>query len=447
MNRIKQLSRGFGSDGEYVLYWMQQSQRIHYNHALKFAIEKANEKKLPLRVLFVLTDDFPDAEAAHYVFMLEGLLEDRDELAKRGIPFILQKGDPVNIVSDFSRKAFCVVFDTGYLRIQKTWRNAIRDRIEKPIYQVESDVVVPVEIASNKRQYMARTLRPKIWNSLKDIESQEIKAEAEVEAEVKVEVKVEVKGRLRKVLEEYRGKARKVRFRGGHSAAVKQFQAFVRDKLPNYSDRSSHPEDECVSLMSPYLHFGQISPLEMIDLIREKYDLKEAFVQDYLEQLIVRRELAVNFVHYTENYDSLDALPDWAKKTLGEHAGDKREYLYSFEELEYGKTHDEEWNACMKEMRDTGFMHGYMRMYWGKKIIEWTGSPETAYNTIITLNNKYFLDGRDPVSYASVLWIFGLHDQGWKERPVFGKIRYMNQAGLHRKFNINKYKSRIMNDE
>jgi deoxyribodipyrimidine photo-lyase len=443
VDRVKQLSRGFGSDGEYILYWMQQSQRVFYNHALNFAISKANENHQPLLVLFVLTNDFLQAEDSHYVFMLEGLLEVQEELQKRGITFIIRQGDPVDIVSDFARLASIVVFDRGYLRIQKSWRNHIRDHIEKPIYQVESDVVIPVETASDKREYMARTLRPKIHAVLKD----EVEIEVEIEVEPREISETYFTGEVEEVLEKYREKAKKTRFTGGHSKAVDQFRNFVKEKLPSYSDKSNNPGYENVSLMSPYLHFGQISPLELIHLIQEQYDLNEPFVRDYLEQLIVRRELAMNFVHYTENYDSLDALPDWAQKTLEEHAKDTREYLYTFEELEQGKTHDEDWNTCMEEMRETGFMHGYMRMYWGKKIIEWTESPEIAYDTLIKLNNRYFLDGRDPVSYASILWLFGLHDQAWKERPIFGKIRYMNQAGLHRKFNMKNYERRMMNEE
>ncbi|BFN37254.1 deoxyribodipyrimidine photo-lyase [Fidelibacter multiformis] len=462
MDRVKQLSRGFGSGGEYILYWMQQSQRVFYNHALNFAISKANKNHQPLMVLFVLTNDFPQAENSHYVFMLEGLQEVQEELQKRGVTFIIRQGDPVDIVSDFARQASIVVFDGGYLRIQKSWRNHIRDHIENPIYQVESDVVIPVETASNKREYMARTLRPKIHAALKEVFEDEVKvkpreiSEADFSGEVEVPPRYDsvtgsinpVTGvKIEKILEEYREKAKKTRFTGGHSTAVAQFRNFVKEKLPFYADKSNDPGYENVSLMSPYLHFGQISPLELIHLIQEHYDLNEPFVRDYLEQLIVRRELAVNFVHYTEHYDSLDALPDWARKTLEEHANDAREYLYTFEELEQGKTHDEDWNTCMEEMRETGFMHGHMRMYWGKKIIEWTESPEIAFDTLIKLNNRYFLDGRDPVSYTSILWLFGLHDQAWKERPIFGKIRYMNQAGLHRKFNMKNYEIRIKNDE
>lgn len=435
---------------------MQQSQRVFYNHALNFAIEKANNENIPLYVLFVLIDDFPEAQAAHYVFMLEGLIEVRDELAIRGIPLIFHKGDPVDIVSEYSKKASCIVFDTGYLRLQKTWRNAIRERVEKNIFQVESDVVVPVEIASNKREYMARTLRPKISESLKDIlkniDNQEDTRSCLNKINIKIKNKIlkitpnvsgHITGMIENILDSYRKDSKNMRFTGGHSAAVKQFAKFLQEKLPDYSERSNHPGDECVSLMSPYLHFGQISPLELITMISQKYNLDKPFVQDYLEQLVVRRELAMNFVHYSEDYDSMNTLPGWAKGTLKDHADDKRDYLYTYEEFEQGKTHDTYWNACMKEMRETGFMHGYMRMYWGKKIIEWTDNPDIAYKTIISLNNKYFLDGRDPVSYASILWLFGLHDQAWQERPVFGKIRYMNYAGLKRKFDMKKYIERL----
>ena len=430
-----------------MLYWMQQSQRVHYNHALNFAIAKSIEVKLPLHVLFVLTDEFPDAESAHYVFMLEGLIEVRDALAKLGIPFFLEIGNPIDVVSRFSIKASSIVFDKGYLRIQKAWRNAIREKVEKSIYEVESDVAVPVEMASNKREYMARTLRPKILNCfkdvLKDIDNQIVETDDLIMNYRQTHIPKHSVCDIEDVLKKYRRNARNVRFIGGHSMAVYQFEVFLEHKLPKYSEKSNHPEDECVSLISPYLHFGQISPLELIGMTGHKYDFDDLFVRDFLEQLVVRRELAVNFVHYTENYDSLDSLPDWAKKTLEDHRYDRREYMYSYEEFEDGITHDPYWNACMKEMRETGFIHGYMRMYWGKKIMEWSGSPEIAYNTILSLNNKYFLDGRDPVSYTSVLWLFGLHDQAWQERPVFGKIRYMNAAGLKRKFDIENYVERV----
>ena len=159
----------------------------------------------------------------------------------------------------------------------------------------------------------------------------------------------------------------------------------------------------------------------------------------FLEELIVRRELAMNFVHFTSDYDRYSALPDWAKETLAVHRNDTREYVYTRHALESAATHDAYWNAAMTEMLTTGYMHNYMRMYWGKKILEWSKTPEQAYRTTLALNNKYFIDGRDPNSYAGVGWIFGLHDRAWTRRPVLGTVRYMNAQGLERKFDIGAY--------
>jgi deoxyribodipyrimidine photo-lyase len=166
--------------------------------------------------------------------------------------------------------------------------------------------------------------------------------------------------------------------------------------------------------------------------------------EDFLEEVIVRRELTHNYVHFApRNYDSYEALPDWAKNTLAEHADDEREYVYTRKELEAAETHDPYWNAAMREMRCTGYMHNYMRMYWGKKILEWTNTPEYGNRITREINDKYFLDGRDPNSYANVNWVYGLHDRPWTERPVFGKTRYMNANGLKRKCDIEAYVEKV----
>jgi deoxyribodipyrimidine photo-lyase len=199
------------------------------------------------------------------------------------------------------------------------------------------------------------------------------------------------------------------------------------------------PDNERSSKLSPYLHFGQISPLEIlyeVDKINEFLEEKESF----LEEVIIRRELAINFVYYNSNYDNWKGITyNWAYETLEKHKEDLREYIYTENELENGKTHDKYWNACQKQMVKTGYMEGYMRMYWCKKILEWSESPQEAYEITLKLNNKYFYDGRDPNSYAGVAWCFGKHDRAWKERRIFGKVRYMNSDGLERKFKMEKY--------
>jgi deoxyribodipyrimidine photo-lyase len=231
-------------------------------------------------------------------------------------------------------------------------------------------------------------------------------------------------------------------FRGGTARAKQMLERFITQSLPVYAEHSNQPQTDDVSMLSPYLHFGQISPLYVAWRI-EHSAAPRAAKDAYLEQLIVRRELAINFVWFTPDYDRFTCLPDWARQSLRQHAADPREYLYSREQFERAGTHDPYWNAAMREMLATGFMHNYMRMYWGKKILEWSASPEQAFETALHLNNKYFIDGRDPNSYAGVAWIFGRHDQAWKERPVFGKTRYMNANGLRRKCDIEAYVAKV----
>jgi deoxyribodipyrimidine photo-lyase len=199
--------------------------------------------------------------------------------------------------------------------------------------------------------------------------------------------------------------------------------------------------------LSPYLHFGHISPVEIIvklnSLLEKNPHIKEP-MDDFIEELVVRRELAINFIYYNKKYDEYDSITyDWAYKTMEEHVEDEREYIYSLEDLENYNTHDKYWNASMKEMIHTGFMHTYMRMYWCKKILEWSPDYKTAYKNSLYLNNKYFIDGRDPNSFTGIAWCFGKHDRAWKERPIFGKLRYMNANGLERKFDMQGYIDRI----
>jgi deoxyribodipyrimidine photo-lyase len=230
-----------------------------------------------------------------------------------------------------------------------------------------------------------------------------------------------------------------LRFRGGTGQARRRLRVFIAARLGGYAEQRGEPAAFQCSLLSPYLHFGQISPVEIALAVRGADRGTPADSRAYLEELIVRRELAANFVHYQPRYDDYASIPAWAWATLEAHRADRREHLYTRAQLEAARTHDPYWNAAMREMRVTGFMHNYMRMYWAKKILEWSAEPEAAFRTILHLNNKYFLDGRDPSSYANVAWIFGVHDRPWPERPVFGKVRSMTAQGLERKFDMAAY--------
>ena len=225
---------------------------------------------------------------------------------------------------------------------------------------------------------------------------------------------------------------------GGTRAARQRLASFVEDGLDAYGEGRSDIVERNVSGLSPYLHFGQISPVEVYRAVVEA-DAPAGAKDSFVDELVVRRELAVNFVHHTPDYDAFACLPDWAKTTLKAHASDTREATYGRKALENGKTDDPYWNAAMREMRVTGYLHNHMRMYWGKRILAWSKTPESAYADALHLNNKYLLDGRDANSYANIGWLFGLHDRGWPEREVFGKVRTMTASGLKRKFDVDAY--------
>ena len=429
-------------DGDFVLYWMQRSQRAKFNHALEYAVQRANALGLPVVCYFGITDNFPEANLRHYAFMLEGLEETARRLSERGITPQIRLESPAEGAVELSEKAALLVTDMGYLRVHREWRREVAAKSACRVIRVESDAVVPLEAATDKAEYAARTIRPRIHRHLDEylVPMPEMKVENQGRVDIDGGISMEDFGKILEKLDVDRSVGPVSNFAGGYSAARARLDEFIESKLADYAEESNDPNAGVLSGLSPYLHFGQISPLEVALAVIES-DLDG---EDFLEQLIVRRELAFNFCHFREDYDSFPGfLPDWARKTLENHASDPREYIYSREEFERAKTHDRYWNAAQREMVRTGKMHGYMRMYWGKKILEWSTTPGDAYETAIYLNNKYELDGRDPNGYAGVGWCFGLHDQAWKERPVFGKTRYMNDNGLRRKLDADKYAERF----
>jgi deoxyribodipyrimidine photo-lyase len=445
-SRIQVLNDLDPRKGDFVLYWMQQSQRAETNHALEYAVQQANKMDDGVLVVFGLMDDYPEANLRHYTFMLEGLQETQAALAKRGIKMVVKKGNPADVALAVGRKASVIVCDCGYLRHQRQWRKKVAQNAGCRVVQVESDVVVPIEVVSNKAEYAARTIRPKIHKHLRDylVEFKPTKIK-------KSSLQLRVSGidlrNIDAVLEKM-SLDRSVLpvshfFKGGTAQAQEMFADFLRHRFASYVENRNQPQTDDVSHMSKYLHFGQISPLflalQVQNAAKGHKDAKDAFQ----EELIVRRELAMNFVYYTPKYDSYSCLPKWAQKTLIAHKKDKREWVYSRRQLENAKTHDDYWNAAMREMKSTGFMHNYMRMYWGKKILEWSQTPEQGFKTTLAINNKYFLDGRDANSYTGVAWVFGVHDRAWFERPIFGKIRYMAASGLERKCDIQAYVKKV----
>ncbi len=428
--------------GRYVLYWMQASQRARHNPALEYAARQANDLQKPLLVFFGLTGSFPEANLRHYAFMLDGLRETHAALHRRGIQLVLRNVSPDEGAAELSRDAVLTVVDRGYLKIQNQWRARFADRAACPVVQVESDVVVPVDTASPHEEFSAATFRPKVSKHIDTfvvpLKTTRLKRDS---LGMRFDsLACTKRDSILDALDIDRSVKASPLMRGGTAQAEKHLSAFIDTQLEEYADRARDPSHPCRSLLGAYLHFGQISPV-FIALSIKKSGKKGAAA--YLEELIVRRELSMNFAHYNRSYDSYECLPAWALQTLDGHARDTREPIYPLDRLERAQTHDRCWNAAQQEMVHTGYMHGYMRMYWGKKILEWSPSPKEAFDRALYLNNRYQLDGRDPNSFAGVAWCFGKHDRPWKERPVFGKVRYMNEAGLRRKFAIDDYIERV----
>lgn len=438
----------------WVVYWMQKSQRARCNHALEYAIARGNELGKPLLVVFGLMDDYPDANARHYLFMLQGLHDVAGDLEARGIRFEVRHGHPRDVALAFSRHAALLVTDRDYLRPTRVWRREVAQRADVRVVQVESDLVVPIETASDKQEYAARTLRPKLakltprfLHPVAEVEphhpSMKVDSLAMPEMPEYERIDVSDPERALSRLKVDRSIAPVPMFEGGSAAGEAIFRRFLDGYLEDYSQNRNQPQTDHVSHMSKYLHFGQVSPLwltlEMNAAVEASPELGEE-ASTYLEELLVRRDLAHNYCFYRmKDYDQWSGLPAWAKETLRDHKPDRREHIYTRSQLEGGETHDPYWNAAMQELRETGYMHNHMRMYWGKKVLEWTRTPEFGRQVLLDINNKYFIDGRDANSFGNVGWVFGLHDRPWMERPIFGKVRYMNAAGLERKAKPGEY--------
>lgn len=424
-------------EGKYVLYKMQASVRITYNLALQAAISKANELDLPLKIIFRIDTSFPEANYRHFVFMIQGLREIQDKLINLGASFEIITNKEDNLFLQFINDAASIIMDKNYLRIQTKWKNWIEENTNTEILEIEDNIIVPIASASYKAEWAARTIRPKIMPKIDYFTYDSILAPT---LKHKTQVNIEQINRNNKILNHTLKKLKEtdylseVGFKGGETYAHNILKEFIDSKLMNYDINHNDPSLRGSSLLSPYLHFGQISPITIVQELKHNPEAEK-----FIEQLVVRRELAINYTYYTPDYDKYSSIPLWARNTLEKHKNDNHPILYNLEELEQASTLDKSWNASMIEMTETGYMENTMRMYWGKKIIEWSPSPEEAYRRMVYLNNKYFLDGRDPNSYAGIGWCFGLHDRPWKERSIFGMVRYMNEAGLQRKYKIEDY--------
>ncbi len=432
-------------DGKCVVYWMQRAQRGVDNHAVNLAIEISNHLRLPLVVYFAGISDFPHANLRHYVFLQRGLQDVEEDLALRNIAFVMRRAphhSQSRLLHDVGA-AMCIG-DENPMRAPESWRRDLAGEITIPFWTVDTDVIVPSRLIE-KAQFGAFTIRPRLYRLLPEYLVPYDNPHAEVPWRRPKGFQAD--DLKRDMTEGWLGLDRSVgpveEWVGGTHAALKRLRTFTTQMLSDYEVRRNKPELDGTSALSPYLHYGHVGP-QTVALEVGKAAATDSRLQSakdsFFNELIAWRELAVNFVRYNPNYDSHEAAEDWAKKTITEHASDEREHLYRLEQLEGAATHDELWNAAQLQMIHHGWMHNYMRMYWGKKILEWTPDVETAMKFAVYLNDKYFLDGRDPNGYAGIAWaILGKFDRAWGSRPVFGKRRYMSGASTGRKFDSKLY--------
>lgn len=439
------------TEGQCVLYWMQRAQRGRDNHALNAAIALGNALHLPTVVLFVIAA-YPAANLRHYHFMLEGLAVTARQLRERGTPLILRRGDPGHVVVRMARELepAAVISDECELRVPRQWRQYVKEQLSIPFACIDADVVVPSKYMP-KEEWAARTIRPKIQRLL-PIYLQpmtELASEYPLAESPRDPGDVDNPLHYLETLQLDRSVPPSPIFHGGYDEGQRHLQHFISERLFGYAERRNHPEVAGTSELSAYLHFGQIAIQQVAWTIEQYVPPATGSAQididggraAYLEELIVRRELAVNFALHNPCYDSLQGCPAWGQATLRKHAHDLRPWNYTLEELEQSRTHDDLWNACQREMVITGRMHGYMRMYWAKKILEWVTTPEDAFNYAVYLNDKYELDGRDANGYTGIAWaIGGKHDRPWgPERSIFGLVRYMALSGMQRKMDTRLY--------
>jgi deoxyribodipyrimidine photo-lyase len=431
--------------GKCVVYWMQRAERGIDNHAVDVAVAVANTLGLPLVVYFAAISNFPHANLRHYTFLNQGLPDIEEDLAARNITFVMRRApreDHLRLFSDV--EAAIVIGDENPMRVPRSWREKIAQQLKIPFWTVDADVIVPSKLIEGP-QYGAYTIRPRLYRLLPEylVPFENPKADHAWKRPKSFHTDDVHDDITRGWPDLDRSVPPVAEWQGGTHAALKRLKLFTSRMLKDYETTRNKPEIDGSSLMSPWLHYGHIGPqtiaLAIQGAAHKDPTLKPA-QESYFNELIAWRELAVNFVWHTQHYDAAACAEDWAKKTIAVHARDERERIYTRQQLEQAQTHDDLWNAAQLQQVHYGWMHNFMRMYWAKKILEWTPDVETAMTTAVYLNDKYFLDGRDPGGYAGIAWaILGKFDRPWGDRPIFGMRRYMSNASSGKKFDSKKY--------
>ncbi len=463
------------SSADYVLYWMQINRRFHYNFALEYAVAWANKLNKPLLIFEAFSCDYPWATDRSHTFMMQGMKEHLDYAEQQNlnyISFVEEKtGQYEKLLKDLAENACLLITDEYPVFIMRERNERYPELFKIPYITVDSNGLIPLGI-TEKDPYSAYLFRkimqknfieaytnPPKKNPLDDlVNQQQIKLDPHTFSKLP-----DAKNALDDIPKFISGlninhEVKPITWHGGRSAALGMLGKFIQYGLLEYDEKRNHPDENKTSRLSPWLHFGKISEYEIVKTVLEHqpkgWDLNKISynngsrggffngnpnIDSFLDEVITWREVGFHYAYHRSDYNKYDSLPDWAKKTLDKHKNDPRKWQYSYEELAQSKTHNEIWNAAQTQLREEGIIHNYLRMLWGKKVIEWTDTPETALQYLIDLNNTFAIDGRDPNSYSGIFWCFGRFDRAWQERPIFGKIRYMSSKSTQKKVKLKQY--------
>ncbi|TVR15353.1 MAG: hypothetical protein EA391_10940 [Balneolaceae bacterium] len=462
-------------DGGYVLYWMQINRRFHYNYALEYAVAWANKLGKPLLILEAFSCDYPWASDRSHTFMMQGMKEHRDYANQQElnyISFVEEKpGQYKKLLFDLSQKASVLITDEYPVFIMRKRNNTYPEELSIPYITVDSNGLIPLGLTEKDpySAYLFRKIMQKHFieaytNPPKKIPLDDLKNRETVQLPNEIFQDIpdvqdalnHIPGFIEKLPINHDVKP--IEWHGGRQAALGMLGQFIKNGLLVYDEKRNDPDEKKTSNLSPWLHFGKISEYEIVQAVLqhqpEGWDLDKITynngstggffngnpnIDSFLDEVITWREVGFHFAHHRKDYDKFDSLPDWALETLNQHRDDAREWTYAYEQLAQSKTHDEIWNAAQTQLREEGIIHNYLRMLWGKKVIEWTPDPETALQYLIDLNNTFAIDGRDPNSYSGIFWCFGRFDRAWQERPIFGKLRYMTSESTKKKVKLKNY--------
>lgn len=471
-------------EGDYVIYWMIANRRLEWNFSLQRAVELANELGTGLVIFEPLRAGYEWACDRHHRFILDGMHDNATLCDHPGVRFLSyvepSHGDGSGLLESLASRASAIVTDDFPAFFIRRMLPKVAAKFDVRVEAVDSNGIHPLS-APDREMPRAFSMRKYIHKHFVDFyaafpqaapldglvatESPTIPQKAIERWGFKQAASLALDAHLERELDIDHTIA-PAPFRGGSVAAQKRWKEFLDSDLKAYADGRNHPDDDHASGLSPYLHFGHISSHQIVAQLMAAHDwTTKSIVHDragkntgwwglpdgpesFLDEIITWREIGYNHAFRDDAFDSFSSIPSWATETLADHVGDTREHLYSLEELAESQTHDAVWNAAQTQLRDEGRMHNYLRMLWGKKVLQWSPDAETAFERLVELNNRYAVDGRDPNSYSGILWTFGKFDRAWgPERKIFGKIRYMTSQSTRKKLRLSRYLEKYGNGQ